>query len=128
LEVSIGTKLKALRLQAGLTQVQLAQAAGIKQNTLTFYENDKKVPSAPRLAAIANALHTTVEELLDKAPAKPVQDRRIHGNSAVALIQKIAMALGEDAQMELLHQARLIQKAHKLTTYEPGPKRPRKAA
>lgn len=128
--MSIGTKLKALRLEAGLTQVQLAQAAGLTQNTLTFYENDKKVPSAPRLAAIANALHTTVEALLDKAPAsEPAQDRRIHGNSAVALIQKIALALDEDAQMELLHQARLIQKAHKLTTYEPGPKRrPTKAA
>ena len=126
--MSIGTKLKALRLQAGLTQAQLAKAAGIKQNAFTFYENDKKVPSAPRLAAIANALHTTVEELLDKAPTKSVQDRRVHGNSAAALIQKIALTLDEGAQMELLHQARLIQKAHKLTTYEPGPKRRNKAA
>jgi transcriptional regulator with XRE-family HTH domain len=113
LEVSIGTKLKALRLQAGLTQVQLAQAAGILQSALARYEQDQDVPSAPRIVAIAKALGTTVEEIVEESSLpttdiEPAQDRRVHGNSTAAQIQKLAQQLDPERQKGLLHHARLL--------------------
>ncbi|MCB9913485.1 MAG: helix-turn-helix domain-containing protein [Planctomycetes bacterium] len=130
--MSIGTRLKELRLSAGLTQVQLAHAAGITQNALTFYENDKKVPSAPRLAAIAKALGTTVEDLVDESslPSIPEQhpDRRVHGNSTAAQIHKIVQQLGLEAQRDILKQARLLLTVQTADQNKNDHKRPRKVA
>lgn len=111
LEVSIGTKIKALRLKAGMTQIQLAQAAGILQGVLTRYETDKKTPSAPRLAAIARALGTTVEDLLDDAqPVTPPTATKphIHGNSREAKVQELFRQLDEEAQRVVLKQIKAM--------------------
>jgi len=123
-EVSIGTKLKALRLQAGLTQVQLAQAAGILQSVYTRYETDNGVPLAPRLKAIAKALGTTVEEILEETPALEGEPKPfVHGNSREAKVQELFRQLDEEAQRVILRQmkAMIPQSQH-------TPKRRRKAA
>lgn len=110
LEVSIGTKLKSLRLQAGLTQTQLANAAGILQGVLTRYETDKKVPSAPRLAAIARALGVTVEEILEESPPTSAQTAKplLHGNSRAAKVQQLFLQLDEEAQRVILKQMKAL--------------------
>ena len=38
-------RLKELRLQHGLTQAQLGEKVGVKQNTFTNWENGKRTPS-----------------------------------------------------------------------------------
>ena len=110
MEVSIGTRIKALRLQAGLTQVQVAQAAGLLQGTFTRYETNKKIPSAPRLAAIARALGTTVEEILDDTLPPPAAEARphLHGNSTAAQIQKLVQELDSETQGLVLKQVKLM--------------------
>ncbi len=113
LEVSIGTKLKALRLQAGLTQTQLANAAGILQGVLTRYETDKKVPSAPRLAAIAKAWGVTVEEILEDSPPTTAQATKphVHGNSRAAKIQELFLQLDDETQRVVLKQVKALVQA-----------------
>jgi transcriptional regulator with XRE-family HTH domain len=110
LEVSIGIKLKALRLQAGLTQVQLAQACGVQQSVLTRYENDLKTPSAPRLAAVARALGVTVEEILDQTPLPEASEPKlhVHGNSRAAKIQDLFLQLDEETQRVVLKQVKAL--------------------
>jgi transcriptional regulator with XRE-family HTH domain len=131
LDVSIGTKLKALRLQAGLTQVQLAQAAGILQSALACYEQDKDVPSAPRLVAIARALGTTAEEIVDDAlsPTSTVDPKpRIHGNSLAAKIQDIFLKLKAEEQKAIYRQAEALLQRREQSAERPAPTtRPKKA-
>lgn len=126
LEVSIGTRLKALRLQAGLTQIQLCQAAGVLQGVFTRYERDKEVPSAPRLAAIAKALGVTVEDILDDSPLpEPTETKsHIHGNSREAKVQELFRKLNKDSQRAILKQMAALAKLE--TPIEDTPKPVRK--
>lgn len=110
LEVPIGTKLKALRLNAGLTQVQLAQAAGILQSVYTRYETESVTPLAPRLKAIAQALGVSVEEILDDSPSPttPAPKPHVHGNSREAKVQELFRQLDEEAQRVILKQMKAL--------------------
>jgi transcriptional regulator with XRE-family HTH domain len=51
-----GGKLKALRLQANLTQAQLAEKAEIRAAAVSDYENDKAEPTFTILCRLASAL------------------------------------------------------------------------
>ena len=127
LDVSIGTKLKALRLQAGLTQVQLCQAAGILQSVYTRYETDNGIPSAPRLKAIAKALDSTVEDILDETPATTSAldfKLHIHGNSRAAKIQDLFLLLDEETQRVVLKQVKALVGPRPATNPNGGPKPP----
>jgi transcriptional regulator with XRE-family HTH domain len=116
LEVSIGTNIKATRLQAGLTQVQLARVAGIPQGTIASYENDAQTPSAVKLAALAKALNVPMEALvgLEEAKRAPLEasDNRVHGNSTAAQIQKLVGQLDREAQKVILKQAKMMLPHH----------------
>ena len=60
-------KLKELREAAGMTQAQLAEAAGIKQQALSRYErgeNDVKNMTVALASKIAGALNVRIEELI----------------------------------------------------------------
>jgi transcriptional regulator with XRE-family HTH domain len=60
--------IKRLRRRLGITQSELARRAGIRQGVLSYIENGRtKHPRIDTLAAIANALGVTVDELLKKA-------------------------------------------------------------
>ena len=60
--------IKRLRRKLGITQSELARRAGIRQGVLSYIENGRtKHPRIDTLAAIANALGVTVDELLKKA-------------------------------------------------------------
>jgi transcriptional regulator with XRE-family HTH domain len=50
-----GTLIRDARLDAGLTQAQLASRSGTSQATLSAYESESKVPSAVTLARILAA-------------------------------------------------------------------------
>lgn len=59
-----GARLAALRKTAGLSQMQLAEAVGIPQRTLSFYERDAESVPSELLSSLAKALGVTVEALL----------------------------------------------------------------
>ena len=67
--MSLAERLKDTRKQAGLMLEQLASDAGVSKTYLWELENDsegQKRPSADVLLRIANALKTTIAELLNQ--------------------------------------------------------------
>lgn len=61
---SLGARLRALRKQAGLSQVELARAVGRHQTAIGPYERDEYAPSREVVNRFAQVLETTPEFLL----------------------------------------------------------------
>lgn len=59
-----GAHLASLRQSAGLTQQQLADAVGVKQSNIAFWERAAKPPRGEVLPALADALGVTIDQLL----------------------------------------------------------------
>jgi len=66
----IGRRLKDVRLRRGLTQVELAEALGLDQTLISAYERGKIRIHAGLIAAFANALKISADELLGLRKAK----------------------------------------------------------
>lgn len=58
--------IKKLRVLAGFTQQQLADQCHIHRTTLNRIESGVHKPSADTLRLLRDALHCTVDELLDE--------------------------------------------------------------
>lgn len=59
-------RLKEMRLKRGLTQKELGEKVGVKQNTFTNWENGKREPNFDNLIKLADALDTSTDYLLGK--------------------------------------------------------------
>lgn len=70
IDAGFGKRLIALRRLRGLTQVQLAEAAGTTQRAISHYETFGGYPPAPALIAIAKALHVSADEILGMKSVK----------------------------------------------------------
>lgn len=62
---SFGENLKYERKIAGLTQQQLADKMGIKQQQLSRWERDEIEPAVSSIVAIAKALDVNYDDLFD---------------------------------------------------------------
>ena len=62
---SFGENLKYERKIAGLTQQQLADKMGIKQQQLSRWERDEIEPAVSSIVAIAKALDVSYDDLFD---------------------------------------------------------------
>jgi transcriptional regulator with XRE-family HTH domain len=63
--VYIGKNLKDARFRAGLTQVELAEKAGVTQTTVARIERDAVEPEVTTVRKLAAALGVTISDLLD---------------------------------------------------------------
>lgn len=71
--MSVGPRIRALRLERGLTIPQLAEKAGVSAGLLSQLENaegEKANPNLQTLQKIARALNVTIGDLLGNAIAK----------------------------------------------------------
>ncbi|MEX2495173.1 MAG: helix-turn-helix transcriptional regulator [Woeseia sp.] len=59
----LGNALRELRGEAGLTQAQLAEAAGVSRKTINTVENGVFVPSSILALRLAQALGVPVERV-----------------------------------------------------------------
>lgn len=59
-----GVRLAALRKQAGLSQAALAEAVGIPQRTISFYEREAVAIPSTLVPTLAKVLGVSMEELL----------------------------------------------------------------
>ena len=59
----IGTRIHELREEKHLTQDKLAELSGIKNTTISAYENHKKTIGLYNLSRIAKAFGVTIDEL-----------------------------------------------------------------
>ena len=65
-----GRRLAAIRLERGLTQIELAEAIGSNQRLLSYYENVADHPPAAVIAELARALKVSADELLGLKPLR----------------------------------------------------------
>ena len=81
-----GVRLAQLRQDRGITQVQLAQAAGTTQRAISYYENEAGYPPVDAIIRLADALGVSADELLGvrngkhqtvKKEQQDPQDRRL---------------------------------------------------
>lgn len=59
-------RLKELRLKKGLTQTELGEKVGVKQNTFTNWEKDKREPSFENLIKLADLLEVSLDWLFGR--------------------------------------------------------------
>lgn len=59
-----GKKLKALRVEMGLSQRQLGEELGVVNQTISFWESGSREPDLDTLLKIAKFFAVTVDELL----------------------------------------------------------------
>ena len=59
-------RLKELRLQHGLTQAQLGEKVGVKQNTFTNWENGKREPNFEILLKLADLFEVSLDWLFGR--------------------------------------------------------------
>lgn len=67
---SFNARLRALRLAAGFTQVELAAELAISQRMVAYYESQHAAPPAHLLPSIAKALGVSIDALYGHAQPK----------------------------------------------------------
>ncbi len=60
----LGRNIRKYRLQIGMNQEELAEKAGCTSSHIGQIENNRGIPSLEMVVNIANALHTTVDQLV----------------------------------------------------------------
>lgn len=67
--MSLGTKIKELRKEQGLSQGELGKISGIHEKLVSKYENERIIPTADTLKKIAQALRISADYLIfDNVP------------------------------------------------------------
>lgn len=56
-------RIKEFRTRKKLSQLELAKKMNVKQNTISEWENDRRVPNIRKAIKLAEMLDTTVEKL-----------------------------------------------------------------
>ena len=62
--IIIGKRIKELRKSKGLTQAQLAEMSGVEPSNISHIERAATKLSLPTLISIANALESSLDELV----------------------------------------------------------------
>ena len=91
-KVEFSNRLKELRTQAGLTQLQLAQRLGITKSVISFYELSERDPSPDVLIRLANIFHVSTDYLLGLDKKETLDISGIDKND-VAILRALAESL-----------------------------------
>ncbi|MGN0106345.1 MAG: helix-turn-helix domain-containing protein [Hominilimicola sp.] len=62
--VDFGSKLKKLRIQAGLTQKKLDEKIQVTKSVISYYELQERTPSPEILIKLSRIFHVTTDYLL----------------------------------------------------------------
>lgn len=64
--MSLGTKIKEARKNAGLTQEQLAEKLNVSRQAITKWESDKGIPDILNQQSIAKLFSVSIDDLLEE--------------------------------------------------------------
>jgi transcriptional regulator with XRE-family HTH domain len=91
--IMIGKRLKLLREEMGLKQIDIAEMLGVSRTTYTQYETEKSEPDLATVAKLAEIYNTSVDFILGKTDIKTP-------------IETIAAHRSDDPMSELPEEAR----------------------
>jgi transcriptional regulator with XRE-family HTH domain len=60
--MNIGAKIKELRIEKGLSQMQLAQLIGVSQKAIDYWERNVNEPKASYIIALVRTFDITFDE------------------------------------------------------------------
>jgi len=63
---NIGNSIKNARLNANLSQTELANKIGVSHSAISFWENEVNVPNVKDLLKLADVLNVTLDELVGR--------------------------------------------------------------
>ncbi|MBK8938278.1 MAG: helix-turn-helix domain-containing protein [Polyangiaceae bacterium] len=116
-EGHFGLRLADLRRAAGLSQTDLQNATGISRRMIAHYEGRPALPPGHVLAALADGLGTSVDELVGKKPARPSGTKTQASRRLLRRLQQLEKLPLKDKRELLgiidtyLERHRLLQKA-----------------
>lgn len=90
--MDFGKKLKELRLNAGLTQKQLAERIGVTKSVISFYELRERTPSPDILIKLSGVFHVTTDYLLGIERTKVIDVSDLTADQ-IAVIQALVTAI-----------------------------------
>lgn len=73
----LGVRIKALRRENGLTQEALAKMINVTKSTISYYENDKRVPTVSNLYELAKALNVSFDYLVGNDEFEVADDSEV---------------------------------------------------
>ena len=92
--MTLGQKISRLRKLKGLTQGEIANRLNIHQSMVTRWERDQVQPKSDTLKRLAEALETSIEELLDgdEVPGakKSATIRGLHNRQLAELLSQVS--------------------------------------
>jgi transcriptional regulator with XRE-family HTH domain len=65
---NFGDRLRKVREEKGLSQVQLAEKAGLQPSAVSHFEMGRRSPSFDNLKRLADALSVTIDYLIGRQP------------------------------------------------------------
>ena len=103
--MTFGEKLKTARLNAGLSQEQLAQKLCVSRQAVTKWENDRGLPDTLNLKSISEMLDVSIDYLLDNSSAETVNViKEIIAWDKYPTVRKLSNKLREDYVVEDFYQ------------------------
>src|SRR2546423_11633147 len=112
-DVAIGQKLRALRLDSGLSQGDLGKMAGVTFQQLQKYEKGVNRISAGRLVRVAAALNLPVTAFYDAAASRNRGERfaYLRSASAVRLVRAYAEIAERGPKYTLVNLAKALARS-----------------
>lgn len=89
----IGGRIRALRMERGMTQAQLAEAAGVGVTHISHVETGNGIPSLQTFLDIVNALGCSADELLciEVDKARPIYESWLNDQLADCSRQEVKL-------------------------------------
>ena len=75
-EIEMGSRLKKLREDRGLSQAKLAAAAGVPVGTLRYWEYGLRTPLLDAASRLADALGVSLDELAGRSEPAPKKRKK----------------------------------------------------
>ena len=105
--MSIGTTIKRLRHDKGMTQEQLAELLGLSTNAISQWECDKTAPDISNLPILANIFEVSADVLLEIDLAKNKKQAEIE-----AFLEEESTLFNQGKTAERLELCRVMQKKY----------------
>jgi transcriptional regulator with XRE-family HTH domain len=97
-QFSLGSRLRALRSERGLSQRELASQAGISANAISLIERDENSPSVSTLQNLAGALNVKMSYFFDEEVTKNVLHVKSENCPAITSRGASIAGIGEHIQ------------------------------
>lgn len=104
MRMTTGERLRKIRKAKKLTQTQLSEMAGIKQETISAIENGRNLPTMASVRLLANVLNCQISDLMEGDDEKTEQKNKSLTHDELRLLNLYGL-LNESGKRFLMQSA-----------------------